>query len=286
MLKAGVFLDIENLTRNGGWGMRYDAILDLVAAQGTTVLRANAYMTRDEQRIDSDERYRQKIDSYHHVIRRTGFRLVLKPVKRFTDSEGVQRTSGAADLELAVEALLQCEALDYVLIGSGDGDFIRLIRALQDRGKRVDVLAFDGCDRELREAADTFFAGPLIPNLLPPKDDEGTHRGFMHHVDEDRGFGFLTVRTGFGRDDFRDDVFLHINEFGEEGESVTNQAFAALRERRAVIEFDLEEQPDGKVRAIDAVEYRAGWNVKSNGTDTAVVSEEEAEVVAAPQPAT
>lgn len=262
MLKAGLFLDIENLTRNGGWGMRYDAVIDLVAAQGTTVLRANAYMTRDAERTAADERYRQKIESYHHVIRRTGFRLVLKPVKRFTDSEGVQRTSGAADLELAVEALLQADSLDYVLIGSGDGDFLRLVRSLQDRGKRVDVLAFGGCDQELREAADNFFAGPLIPNLLPPKDDEGTHRGFMHHVDEDRGFGFLTVRTGYGRDDFRDDVFLHINEFSEDGESVTNQAFAALRERRAVVEFDLEEQADGKVRAIDAVEYRPGWNGK------------------------
>jgi len=255
MLKAGIFLDIENLTRNGGWGMRYDAVMDLVSAQGPTILRANAYMTVDRQRMDEDERYRTKIESYHQVIRRTGFRLVLKPVKRYFDSEGNQRYAGSADLELAVEALMQAENLDHILIGSGDGDFLRLVRALQDRGKRVDVLAFTNCSMELRDEADNFYSGPLVPNLLPPREDEGTHRGFMHHVDEDRGFGFLTVYTGFGKDDYRDDVFLHINEFSEDGEPTTNQRFAALRDRRAIIEFDLEEQGDGKVRAVDAVEY-------------------------------
>jgi len=36
-----------------------------------------------------------------------------------------------ADLELAVDALLQAENLDYVLLETGDGDFMRLVRALQ-----------------------------------------------------------------------------------------------------------------------------------------------------------
>ncbi|QDT36419.1 LabA-like NYN domain-containing protein [Stratiformator vulcanicus] len=255
MLKAGIFLDIENLTRNGGWGMRYEAAMDLVAAQGTSILRANAYMTVDRQRMEEDERYRAKIVSYHQVIRRTGFRLVLKPVKKYFDAEGNQRYAGSADLELAVEALMQSDNLDYVLLGSGDGDFLRLVRALQDRGKRVDVMAFSNCSDELRDEADNFYSGPLIPNLLPPRDDEGTHRGFMHHVDEERGFGFLTILTGFGKTDFRDDVFLHINEFSEDGEPTTNARFAGLRDRRSIIEFDLEEQGDGKVRAVDAVEY-------------------------------
>ncbi|QDT63147.1 LabA-like NYN domain-containing protein [Calycomorphotria hydatis] len=256
MLKAGVFLDIENLTRNGGWGMRYDAILELVETQGASVLRANAYMTVDRRRMEEDERYKAKIEQYHQVIRRTGFRLVLKQVKQFVDAEGNPRLAGSADLELAVEALMQAENLDYILLGSGDGDFLRLVKALQDRGKRVDILSFANCGDELRDEADHYFAGPLLPNLLPPREEEGTHRGFMHHVDEERGFGFLTVRTGYGKNDIRDDIFLHINEFSEEGEQINNTRFASLRDKRTIIEFDIEEQEGGRVRAVDAVEYQ------------------------------
>ena len=47
MLKAGIFLDMENLMRNGGWGIRYDAVKALAEAQGAIVLRANAYVAVD-----------------------------------------------------------------------------------------------------------------------------------------------------------------------------------------------------------------------------------------------
>ena len=50
MLKAGIFLDIENLVRCGGWGIRYRVVRELVEAQGATVLRANAYMAIDSER--------------------------------------------------------------------------------------------------------------------------------------------------------------------------------------------------------------------------------------------
>jgi hypothetical protein len=43
------FLDIENLIRNGGHGLRYDILKYFVAAQGVTIVKANAYVA-----IDSD----------------------------------------------------------------------------------------------------------------------------------------------------------------------------------------------------------------------------------------
>jgi uncharacterized LabA/DUF88 family protein len=48
-----------------------------------------------------------------------------------------------ADLDLAVDALVQAENLDYILLGTGDGDFVRLVRALQNRGRRVDISVFN-----------------------------------------------------------------------------------------------------------------------------------------------
>ena len=54
MLKAGIYLDIENLVRNGGRGMRFHVIRDLVEAQGATVLRACAYLAVDKEREQRD----------------------------------------------------------------------------------------------------------------------------------------------------------------------------------------------------------------------------------------
>ena len=64
MLKSGIFLDIENLSHNGGWGMRFDVIKALAKAQGTEVLRANAYMAADRKREREDVDYRERANAY------------------------------------------------------------------------------------------------------------------------------------------------------------------------------------------------------------------------------
>ena len=51
----------------------------------------------------------------------------------------------AADLRMAMDALDDLQSSDYIdsfIIGSGDTDFIHLIRKLQQRGKRVAVVGF------------------------------------------------------------------------------------------------------------------------------------------------
>src|SRR5262249_53374527 len=157
--------------------------------------------------------------------------------KRYRDAEGEIVTKANADLDLAVDAMLQSDNLDYILLGTGDGDFLRLVRALQSHGKRVDLLSFDNTSTDLRQEVDNHFNGFLIPGLLPPREGaERRHRGFMHFVEEKRGYGFLTVRTGLGERDVTDDVFCHIRDFSREGQPIDNVAFAALRTRHVVLE--------------------------------------------------
>lgn len=259
MLKAGIFLDVDNLVRNGGWGMRFRAVRELVEAQGATVVRANAYMAIDRDREASDPEFRKKKKQFRAAIRREGYHLVLKRVKRYRgEVEGETVVKADVDLDLAVDALLQSENLDHVLLGTGDGDFLRLVRAIQSRGKRVDLLSFAHTSTELLEEVDNHFNGFLYPSLLPRDEDEPLRvRGTMHHVVEDKGYGFLTVRTGPGVDDVRDDVFLHINDFaGETGAPVTNERFARLRDTGAIVEFDLVTLEDGKAKAENARELQ------------------------------
>ncbi|MFH1985135.1 MAG: NYN domain-containing protein [Pseudomonadota bacterium] len=257
MLKAGIFLDIENLSRNGGWGMRYDVIKTLAKAQGTVVLRANAYMAMDQQREKEDSEFRERSESYREAIRRNGFHLILKMVKRYYDHEGQVVLKANADLDLAVDALLQAENLDYILIGSGDGDFLRLVRALQDKGKRVDVLSFDNTSAELRREADHHFSGALVPGVLPSTDGGPDRmRGIMHRIVDGKGYGFLTVRTGLGIDDVQHDVFCHISEVTDQGTAVSDGVFADLHRRKALLEFNMEKQPDGRIQATAVREYK------------------------------
>jgi len=252
MLKAGIFIDSENLHRNGGRNLRYDVIRKLVEAQGATILRANAYVAVDTQREEQDPAYRAGKENLRNAIRRRGFHLVPKEARRFRNDEGEEVVKANADIDLAVDALLQAENLDYILLGTGDGDFLRLVRALQGKGRRVDLLSFANVSHELRREADYHFYGFLVPELVPTRDDRKV--GVLHHIDEGRGFGYLTVREGLNVADVRTDVFLHINDVRLDGQKINMDSFLRLKTREALIEFDLTEE-GGKTKAVNATEF-------------------------------
>lgn len=90
-----------------------------------------------------------------------GFTMVTKPVKRYTDASGHTRTKGNMDVEIAVDMLSMAPNIDHAVLFSGDGDFRRLVEAVQDKGVRVSVVSTlksqppQAAD-ELRRAADQF----------------------------------------------------------------------------------------------------------------------------------
>ena len=70
-----------------------------------------------------------------------GFTMVTKPVKRYTDASGHTRTKGNMDVEIAVDMLSLAPSIDHAVLFSGDGDFRRLVEAVQDKGVRVSVVS-------------------------------------------------------------------------------------------------------------------------------------------------
>jgi cold shock CspA family protein len=178
--------------------------------------------------------------------------LVRKKVQRFSNADGEMVLKANADVDLAIDALLQSENLDYVLLGTGDGDFLRLVRALQTRGKRVDLLSFANTSTELRREVDNHFSGFLYPDILPAPEeqDEERRRGFIHMVDEEKGYGFVTMQTGFEPSDQRSDIFIHITDFRD---SIDNREFARLKTYEEIIEFTLIRNEEEKLQAKDAV---------------------------------
>jgi len=201
-LKVGVYVDVTNIYRNGGNRMRYEVLREFAARDAAELVRLNAYVSFDEERARQDQDYRARTNNFYSTLRDYGYKVIKKTVRWYQDETGKFYGKANADLDLAVDALLQSENLDRMLIATGDGDFIQVVRALQNKGCRVEIVAFDNVSSELRYEADMYFSGYLIPNLIPPVRDtnrvnspnwgeEGSRvRGvcYWHHSDQSYGF--------------------------------------------------------------------------------------------------
>jgi uncharacterized LabA/DUF88 family protein len=98
-----------------------------------------------------------------------GFAMITKPAKEFIDTMGRRKIKGNMDIELAVDVLEMAEHLDHVILFSGDGDFRRLVEAVQRKGLRVSVVSTIKSSPpmaadELRRQADDFIElSELVP---------------------------------------------------------------------------------------------------------------------------
>ncbi|MGE0129932.1 MAG: NYN domain-containing protein [Blastocatellales bacterium] len=182
--RVGVYVDVANINRNGGYGMGYEVLREFACRDNAEALRLNAYVSYDAEKARRDSYYFHRTNSFYSVLRDFGYKVIQKEVKWFTDEDGNRVAKANADLDLAVDALLQSENLDRVLLATGDGDFVQVVRALQNKGCRVEVTAFRNVSSELRREADMFMSGYLIPNLLPVErdDDDNSWGGIDHRV--------------------------------------------------------------------------------------------------------
>ncbi len=260
-IKVGVFVDAENVRYNGGYQIRYDVLRLFASRYGGSLLRLNTYMAFDQERAREDPEYSRRTRAYQQMVRDYGWKVIVKDVRRYTDEEGNVTTKANADLDMAVDAMLQSEKLDLLLLVTGDGDFLQVVTALQDRGCRVELLGFRNVSQQLRRQVDDYYSGFLIPELLPisyePRNDWGMPgscvRGVCSKWFPEKGYGFLRflkrIDPNLWITDPRqpaspyESVFCHINELADE---VTDEV---MLNRDSILEFYLEksEKDDGLV---------------------------------------
>jgi len=70
-----------------------------------------------------------------------GFTMVTKTARSYTDAQGRKRWRGDMKIEMAVDMLGMADHADHIVLFSGDGDFCRLVEAVQARGARVTVVS-------------------------------------------------------------------------------------------------------------------------------------------------
>jgi len=248
-----VFVDAENVRYNGGYQMRYDVLRRFAAREGGHLQRLNTYLAFDSERAREDPEYAKKSRAYQQMVRDFGWKITVKYVRHYTDENGNVTTKANADLDMAVDAMLQAGKLDQVLLVTGDGDFLQVVNALQNTGCRVELIGFKNVSRQLQQAVDTFFSGFIIPDLLPvsyePRNDWGQSgscvRGVCTKWFADKGYGFLRIINHISpnlwitdpreADSAYTSVFCHANEVADE---VTEEM---LMNRETILEFYLNE---------------------------------------------
>jgi len=155
--KLALFIDGANLygaAKGLQFDIDYKRLLELFARKGTLV-RAFYYTAVAEDQEFSP--LRPLVDWLDY----NGFSVVTKPLKEFTDAQGRRRVKGNMDIELAIDVMEMAAAIDHVVIFSGDGDFRRLVEAVQRKGRRVSVVSTIRTSPpmvadELRRQADNF----------------------------------------------------------------------------------------------------------------------------------
>ena len=100
-----------------------------------------------------------------------GYTVVTKTIKEFVDQTGHRKIKGKMDIELAVDAMEIAPHIDQMVLFSGDGDFTRLVEAMQRRGVRVTVVSATSTQppmiaQELRRQADEFIDIKALQNRI------------------------------------------------------------------------------------------------------------------------
>jgi uncharacterized LabA/DUF88 family protein len=266
-VRVGVYVDVANLTRNGGYGMRYDVLREFACRGNAEPIRLNVYVGFDAERAEQDSVYRDAQFGFFSILRDFGYKVIQKTVKWYVDESGNRFGKANSDLDLAVDMLLQSENIDRVLLATGDGDFVQVVRALQNRGCRVEVVAFENVSTDLRREADMFMSGYLVPNLLPTTVDRGGPpwgeigsrvRGVCYsHTD--RGFGFLrflrTIDLPLWKTDTRQPDSPYASVFMHDSQLPPEVHPGRLPSRDIILEFELA-SAEGREAGLQAVDIQ------------------------------
>jgi uncharacterized LabA/DUF88 family protein len=187
--RLAIFIDGANLysaARGLAFDIDYRRLLELFSTKGR-LIRAFYYTALVE-----DQEYspiRPLVDWLDY----NGYAMVTKPTKEFTDAVGRRRIKGNMDIELAIDMLEMASHIDHAILFSGDGDFRRLVEAVQRKGVRVSVVSTirsspPMVSDDLRRQADNFIElQDLAPSIMRNHHmREDINRGRTESMDDAR----------------------------------------------------------------------------------------------------
>ena len=157
--RVGVFIDIQNLYHSAKnlYGSRVDfGELLKHLTKDRRLVRALAYVVKSDPSTGED--------AFFGALEKDGIELRSKDIQIFAG--GAKKADW--DVGIAVDAIRMANMFDVVIMVSGDGDFVPMVKYLQwGLGKGVEVAAFGKTTSSmLREAADTFIDLDAVPKVI------------------------------------------------------------------------------------------------------------------------
>lgn len=152
---VGVFVDVQNMfyaakDRYAG-RVDYIKLLDLIVGPRKLVL-AYAYVVQIPEINQA---------GFLSLLEHNGYTIKSKDLRLRGDGSA----KGDWDVGITIDVVSRLDALDVVILASGDGDFCALAETIKQQQKRIEVVAFEhNTSMDLLRAADQFF--PIGDDLL------------------------------------------------------------------------------------------------------------------------
>ena len=131
--RVAIFIDTQNLYHSAKSNYRanvnYEELIK-VAVGGRRLVRAFAYVIRSEENTEG---------KFFEALEDIGIETRVKDLQIF--HTGAKKADW--DVGIAVDMIRLTEKVDVVVLASGDGDFLEVVRYCQSRGVRVELMAFE-----------------------------------------------------------------------------------------------------------------------------------------------
>ncbi len=85
-------------------------------------------------------RHLQRV-KFYLKLEQFGYQLFLKPVKLYDQEDGTTKRKANCDVDMAFHLMKECDKFDRIIVLSGDGDFLPVLKHLRELKKEVIVLA-------------------------------------------------------------------------------------------------------------------------------------------------
>lgn len=196
--RVGIFLDVSNLYISGLEYYRRQIDYERFthrALNGRVLAAAFAYNV---------ESARGDKASFHNVLRALGYEIRTKDL--IVRADGSKK--GDWDVGIAADIVERLGRLDVLVLGSGDGDFLPVVKKAHGRGVSVEVYAFPNTAAALKEEAEYY---PIDESLLMEEvsrharpEGSPTKHALTREISErlGKGFNFLQKLSSVELDQF------------------------------------------------------------------------------------
>lgn len=136
--RVGVFIDTQNIYHSARdlleRTVNFETILNYAVKDRELVHAISYTVEREGEAISRPFIY--KLSALGYKVRRMFLTL------HHLTEDGKPIYSGNWDMGIVADMFRMMDSMDIIVLGSGDGDFTQIVEVLQEKGKRVEVIAF------------------------------------------------------------------------------------------------------------------------------------------------